>query len=229
MLRSVTGAVWIGVLLGCSGVGGCPDSSMTLPHEDGPHRVDLTPNKVLPVRDRVPILPGDNSIPPPPEVAVHRDQCQDLEHGGSVDGPGCITADIGCGDTIIGHTIGGVRRFDTKFYEKKFCWPATEQHDGGDERIYRLEMPDGEWRAFVYLDSPCADLDLFGIKWSGDACPTMGHLVNQCEANLKRGTRGRERIELVHQGSATWFIVVEGKRDEEGPFALHVQCREGLN
>lgn len=200
----------------------------TLPSEEGPFQGPLKPSLPVKLRERRHILPGFSSAPPPPEPAVTSSQCEELEDGGPVNGPGCVTSRISCGETIVGHTGGGVRRFDTKFYEKKFCWPATEDHDGGEERVYRLDMPDGEWHAFVWLDTPCADLDLFALKWNGDDCPTMGHNVAQCEANLKAGAR-QERVDLVHQGQATWFLVVEGKRDEEGPFALHVQCRPGLN
>jgi hypothetical protein len=229
MNRSRTiGTALAGFFLQACCVPGLGDGPPTLPHPDGPHDAPLEPSKILPIRERRAILPGTSNIPPPPEAAVFSDQCDDLADGGPLRGRDCVTADIKCGQTIIGHTIGGVDRFDTRFYEKKFCWPATVQHDGGDERVYRLRMPEGEWRAFVYLDTPCADLDLFALKWDGDQCPTEGSLVHQCEANLKRGYGYREKVELVHQGQATWLIVVEGRGEEEGPFALHVQCREGL-
>ena len=60
----------------------------------------------------------------------------------------------------MGHTIGGVQRFDSRFYEKQFCTPRITNHDGGNERVYTLEMPEGDWTAYVTLDSPCADLDV---------------------------------------------------------------------
>ncbi len=173
------------------------------------------------------ILPGTDTSLPPPEWAVTSKNCEDLADGGPVGGPGCVTADVSCGETIIGHTVGGVRRFDSKFYEKKFCWPFTVNHDGGEERVYRLVMPEGEWKAFVTLDTPCANLDLFAVKWEGEECPTMSSNVARCEANLDVKT-DREFVELVHQGQATWLLVVEGRGEEEGPFALHVQCRPGL-
>ncbi len=211
------------MILALFGLVGC----LTWPSEEGPFDIPLKPNLKLKMRERQWILPGVNSTPAPPEPAVTSGQCDDLEDGGPVNGPDCVTANIQCGDTIIGHTKGGVRRFDTKFWEKKFCWPGTVQHDGGDERVYRLEMPEGEWRAFVWLDTPCADLDMMAMLWDGRECPTMGSLVHRCESVIKNGET-QELVELVHQGNATWYIVVEGKGEEEGPFALHVQCRRGL-
>jgi hypothetical protein len=205
-----------------------PSNLTTLPSAEGPFEGPLVPNAPKKVRERRLILPGVSNVPPPPEAAVTSSQCGDLDNGGRPAGPGCITSDISCGETIVGHTKGGVRRFDTEWWESNFCWPATEDHDGGEERVYRLVMPEGEWRAFVWMDSPCADLDLMAARWNEDDCPPDGVHVTHCESNLVRGT-GDERIELVHQGQATWLIVVEGKDQQEGAFGLHVQCRRGLN
>ncbi len=214
---------WLVLLLaGC-----CFPQDWLYKSPDGPFTGPLDVRKVLPIRERQYILPGFDSSPPRPQPIVTSGNCEDLEDGGPVDGPGCITRDIQCGDTIVGHTIGGVRRLDSKFYEKKFCTPFTTNHDGGDERVYRLVMPEGEWKAFVWLDTPCADLDLFAVLHDGDDCPTMSHNLPRCEAGVMPGTK-EERVELVSQGEATWFLVVEGKSEEEGAFGLHVQCRPGL-
>lgn len=201
---------------------------LTWPSELGPFKGPFLPGTKSKIRETQWIMPVLMQGPPPPEAAVTSSNCDDIEDGGPVAGPGCVTADVKCGDVIIGHTKGGVQRFDSRFYEKKFCTPRTTNHDGGDERVYRLEMPEGEWRAFVWMDSPCADLDLFALKWTGEDCPTMSHNLPQCEEGTLLSMQDRERVELVHQGEATWFLIVEGQGEAEGPFALHVQCREGL-
>jgi hypothetical protein len=211
--------LWLLLLDGCTWC-------MVWPSQLDPYVGPLVPGLKLPIRERQWILPGVSSTPPPPEPLVTSGNCEDVSDGGPVDGPGCVTATLQCGDTVIGHTVGGVRRFDSRFYEKKHCTPATTNHDGGEERVYRLEMPEGEWRAFVWMDTPCANLDLFALRWNGEDCPTVDHNVNACEYGQL--LNGSERVELVHQGEATWFLVVEGRGEEEGPFALHVQCRPGL-
>jgi len=210
-------------LTGCS----CDHGMPTVPG-DGAYTGKLKQGLRLPFKERVYILPGSDSRPPVPEWAVQEEQCDDLDHGGPNNGPDCITDTISCGDTLIGHTRGGVTRFDSKFYEKHFCTPYTTNHDSGEERVYQLEMPEGDWKAFVYLDTPCADLDMAGIRWSGDTCPTVRHTPTQCEMYPDAYGGGREYMELVSQGNSTWLIVVEGKNDDEGAFALHVQCRPGL-
>lgn len=206
---------WMGLLAACGGWG---TSS-----ELGPHEGPVQANLVRPVHPRTGWL--GNTVAPEP--AIEAQHCAALDHGGPVMGPDCVTATVGCGDTIVGHTRGGVDQFPTAAWEQHFCWPATVDHDSGDERVYRLDLPDGEWRASVWLDSPCADLDLMALRHHGDTCPTLGHTVPQCESMLKEGPVG-EHIELVSQGKASWYLVVEGRGAAEGAFALQVECRPGV-
>lgn len=205
---------------------GC-EYGLTLPSSEEAHKGPLLPSLRLKARERRSILPGNISGPPPPEPGIVADQCKDLKDGGPVNGPGCVTGVIHCGETLIGHTIGGVQRFDSLFYEKKFCTPRVTNHDGGDERVYKLEMPEGDWTAIVTLDTPCADLDLAALKWDGDDCPTIKHQVHQCDMWPKDGKQ-REQVRLVSQNPTTWLLVVEGKDEHEGAFSLTVQCRPGL-
>lgn len=172
--------------------------------------------------------PSNTTNPNAPIPAVTKEMCDDLGDGGDVAGPDCITAEIECGDVIVGHTRGGVTHFDTPFYEKKFCTPALTDHNGGDERVYRLRMPDGKWHADVWLDTPCADLDLAAMEVDdGDTCPGMESNVPRCEMWPK--PKGKpEHVRLVTQRATTWLIVVEGKDDHEGAFAIHVECAEGF-
>jgi hypothetical protein len=210
------------VLAGC-----CVPTSLPsdVPAFDGP----VVPGLKLPVRPRKLILPGYSSTPPRPDPLITSSQCEDLADGGPVEGPDCVTDTIQCGQTVIGSTRGGVQRFDTRFYEAHFCTPATTDHNGGEERVYRLEVPAGEWRTFVWLDTPCADLDVFGMPWGEPECPTSGSTIPRCEGNEKRGTTPEE-IELVSQSRqpTTWLLVVEGKGAEEGAFALQTLCRPGV-
>jgi hypothetical protein len=163
---------------------------------------------------------------PAPSAPISASQCDQLEHGGST--KGCITADISCGESIIGHTRGGTKQFDSNFYKTKFCTPNTTNHDGGDERVYRLRMPEGPNRAFVTLDTPCVDLDVAAILWNEPGCPTAAHVINRCEMQPEPRTK-REQLELVSQHASTWLIVVEGKNSDEGAFGLSVECAPGLH
>ena len=113
-------------------------------------------------------VPADGTTPPvaadEPAPSITSANCGDLEDGGAPAGPDCISGTLSCGDTVAGHTRGGSHAFDTRFYESKYCTPATTRHDTGGERVYALTMPEGDHRARIFLDSPCADLDLAAIR-----------------------------------------------------------------
>jgi hypothetical protein len=204
----------------------CSLDFFTLPSNDPKPSGPSVPGLKFKVRERVSILPGTDSRPPPPEPGVTSSDCSRISEGGPVVDD-CVTSDIECGQTIVGDTIGGVRRFDSKFYQQNFCTPALTNHDGGDERVYRLRTPDGDWTAFVTLDTPCADLDVGAMLWTGDRCPPVDANITRCDMWPKNGNE-RERLTLVTQHEAYWYIVVEGKDEEEGAFSLSVQCRPGL-
>lgn len=204
----------------------------------GPTVIEPKPEEDQPRPDADPLVEvvkvGDPSRPDlegVPAAAFDANACEDLKEGGPVSGPGCLSGTLTCGGDMIGHTKGGVDLYDTKFYEKKFCWPATVDHDSGDERIYKLTMPPGEWRARITLNTPCADLDVTAIRFDDDSCPTMRSMINQCEMVPRKNTQ-TEQIEVVSQTrnghQAIWYVVVEGKDDSEGAFSLHIDCAEGL-
>ena len=211
-------------LLGCFGSDDVATPEPT-PGSDPELQVTRPPPAVVGVVPSPPPKPGE------PDAALTSDNCEDLTHGGDNAGPDCITARIACGETVIGHTFGGVQAFDTRFYDRHKCWPGTIDKDGGDERVYLLELPAGEHRAKAWLDTPCADLDLAGIRvQSPSTCPSMDADIRQCEMSVRKGTR-RDDVEMVSQSDSKsyWLLVVEGKDAEEGAFALHVECHQGLH
>ncbi len=172
------------------------------------------------------------SQPAMPTPGIDESQCEDLTDGGPVGSDGCVTAEISCEQRIIGHTKGGIDRYAGTFYEKKHCWPNTRDHDGGDERVYKLTMPEGEWRAWATLYTPCADLDLAAVRHDWGGCPDLADKTGACEMKIT-DYNAAERIELTTQTKRpgqkpVWYIIVEGKNQDEGPFELHVQCREGV-
>lgn len=219
----------LAALSGCNifGFGGGGGGAYTSPSEQG-SRPSLEPGSSRPLETKGPGLHtlinagSQQGRPAPPVEALTRSQCSDMTDGGDVDDYG-ITGRIECGEQIVGHTRGGVQAFDTEFYETHFCTPATTNHSGGDERVYRLSVPDGRLRPWVTLDTPCADLDLTVIKWSGRELPTTGSSVADCEMFPKDGTT-REIVDVTSDRASEWLIVVEGKDDEEGAFGLSVQC-----
>lgn len=189
------------------------------------------PTLVIP-EARPPITTTPQAVqlgPDEPPIAATPQNCGDLQDGGPVQGPDCVTAEVKCGEVVYGHTFGGTNRFTTKFYERWRCTPALTNHDSGDERAYLLRMPEGEHHVDVWLDTPCADLDLAVMRLRDfqGTCPDMETLVPTCDMWPKKGN-DREHVELSVQGATDFLLVVEGKDQHEGAYALTVQCGEGL-
>ena len=83
---------------------------LTLPPEEAAPEGEPTVGRVK-MRERRNILPGNISGPPPPEPGITRDECDAIQDGGPMKGDDCVTDVIRCGDTVVGHTIGGVNRY----------------------------------------------------------------------------------------------------------------------
>lgn len=177
--------------------------------------------RTTPAPKKLLINPGTSTALPPPPVALDATQCNDLTDGGEVK-DGCITDTIECGQTVVGHTRGGIDAFNTRFWEKHFCWPGTVPHDGGDERVYRFTATE-KGRVYFTLDTPCANLDMMAIRWEGRGCPEMNSEIEDCEAKVKKGTT-REAVDVPAKPGWEYLVVVEGSGDEEGPFAVTAQC-----
>lgn len=163
----------------------------------------------------------------PPEGAIVAEDCENLSPSPQVPAGEYLTGRLQCGDVITAHTAGGVRLLDTKFYERNHCTPATTNHDGGDERFYELRVPDGDKTVDVWLETPCANLDLGALRVNGDGPPSADLALEQCEMWPKPGNK-REHVHLVSKTATRWLIVVEGQGDEEGGYTISVQCQDGL-
>lgn len=166
-----------------------------------------------------------------PAPGITSAQCGSIEEGGALVDD-CVTAEIQCGQTITGHTRGGVKLYDTDWYARQTCWPATRDHDGGDERIYRFDPNNNPFanerhRAVIYFDTPCADLDLSWMRVVADrgTCPDPRAGVKQCEM-LNPFTRqgNRQSYPITMDPGEVYYFLVEGTQDEEGAFSLSLEC-----
>ena len=168
---------------------------------------------------------GDGDAPDAGE-GMSADECDKVPEGEPLAEGQVLTGTLSCGDTIVGHTKGGVNRFNTKFYEANHCTPALRDHDSGDERVYELILPEGEYNADITMYSPCANLSLSAMKVA-EGIPDRNSKIRVCEMNPVKG-RKPERVHIVSQRVNRWIVVVEGEDDDEGAFELKVECKKGL-
>jgi hypothetical protein len=168
---------------------------------------------------------------PPPGLT--RDQCKEITDGGPVKGPGCVTDEIKCGQTIVGHTRGGVNKFSTQWYDDSTCWPATRSHKGGDERLYRFDpdangIPARFW-ANIWFDTPCErDIDFTVFRTSDRSdCPTAPTPNCDMSSPFKPQDRTRRNQRVLIDPGEIWYVLIEGADDKEGPFSVTFNCELG--
>ena len=69
------------------------------------------------------------------------------------------------------------------------------------------------------------DVMFGGVKVGGIRISHLSHIDSDLIVgmNIKKGNT-RERVDLFARDPITWYVVVEGIDDEEGAFALTVEC-----
>ncbi len=157
------------------------------------------------------------------EAAAATDQCEPREPA-PLDGPGCVTAPIVCGQTIQGTTVGGSRQFTGDRYVHSYCFPTTEDSHQGTERVYAFQLQTDQ-RATFRLDSPCADLDLAVLRWQDtDHCPGSTVAISECEGQ-NRGGGGTAKV--WNNRPARYLVIVDGSDAKGANFDLSVTCVDG--
>lgn len=152
-------------------------------------------------------------------------ECGTVKAARTPRGKDCVTAELVCGDTVVGTTEGGLSEYDDKFYSgDSFCSSLPDNYSGS-ERAYRFAMP-ANAEAVVSLDSACGgDMDLIAIRWPDEhTCPNIHHSISQCDED---DSSGDGQLELYSDKHARNFLlVVEGKDGEDGEFGLKIDCWE---
>lgn len=137
-------------------------------------------------------------------------------------GPECVTASIGCGDTIEATTEGGSSWFVGDDYTHAYCFVNVYNRAyEGTERVYALDLPAGV-EAVVTADAPCEDVDLAAMFWpETDRCPVYDDGVWNCEGD---DSDGRDVVSVSWDDDSRWLIVVEPKMGVDTNFTLSVDC-----
>jgi len=115
----------------------------------------------------------------------------------------------------------GSSRFSDEFYVAKQCGPQRNGYTG-PESVYALSIPPNT-RAAVFLESPCADLDLSSVLWTEtDRCPTVDHRTGGCEMDQGSGT---DKVVIATVARAeSHLLIVDGKEAAKGNYRLSVVC-----
>jgi hypothetical protein len=136
-------------------------------------------------------------------------------------GAACAAQELSCGSIVSARVGEGSSRFSDDFYVAKQCGPQRNEYTG-PESIYALSIPP-DTRAAVFLESPCADLDLSSVLWAEtDRCPTVDHRTGGCEMDQGSGT---DRVVIATVTRAeTHLLIVDGKLGAKSNYRLSVVC-----
>ena len=152
-------------------------------------------------------------------------ECGTIKAARTPRGKDCVTAELACGDSIVGTTEGGLSEYDDHFYSGDSFCSALPDNYSGSERAYRFAMP-ANAEAVIVLDSACGgDMDLIAMRWpETESCPNIHHSLGQCDED---DSKGDGRLELYSDKRERNFIlVVEGKDGIGGEFGIKIDCWE---
>jgi len=90
--------------------------------------------------------------------------------------------------------------------------------------------PGGDRNCTVYLESPCADLDLFALRYNPytsnpPECPVAEQLNIQCEVSTNAGPGFDEEIDYLYENNQTMYmIIVDAPAQTDAWFRLTATC-----
>jgi len=138
----------------------------------------------------------------------------------------CVTKELRCDmDPMMSTTKGAISRYDGDMYIAWQCFPFGDGPYDGPDRVYAFTHP-GDGSVQINLHTPCGELDLFAIQWTGweedDECPTDEHAHRlRCDDKTEEGD---DTITLFENSEMEYLIIVDGPEATEENFTLEAIC-----
>ena len=138
----------------------------------------------------------------------------------------CVTKELRCDlPPMMNTTKGAPALYDSEMYIAWQCFPFGDGPYGGPDRVFAFEHPGGG-AAQINLHTPCGELDLFALQWTGwaedDECPTEDHSHRvRCDDKTEEGD---DTITLFEDGPMDYLIIVDGPDGERENFTLEAVC-----
>ena len=152
------------------------------------------------------------------DVAV---DCDDAPEPETWDSTTCVTATIGCGESLLSTIEGGTSLLSGAQYASYWaCAVVGPQSYRGTERMFAFQHPGTGW-ATITLVSPCDNLDLFAAYWEDESCLDERSVVTECEGDTSGGGGW---VRIWNNRPRRYVLVVEGPEGEEAPFGIGVSC-----
>ena len=118
-------------------------------------------------------------------------------------------------------------RYDGSLYTAFDCFPSAGDEYAGLERIFAFNHPGGG-TAQIILETPCADLDLIALQWTGwddgDECPSEEHESRVRCYQERDDSDGVITLPLFENNEMPYIIIVDGVDGAEANFTLSATC-----
>jgi hypothetical protein len=148
------------------------------------------------------------------------DLCDDPPPAVDPDGA-CIVDELTCGGRVTSTTLGGTTRVDGSNYASFWaCAVVGTSNYRGPEAMIEFQHPGDGW-AYIALDSPCTDLDLFTVRWSDNTCVQDGLSILECDADI---SAGGGTVSIWNNEPSRYVVIVEGADGQEAPFRVSATC-----
>lgn len=135
----------------------------------------------------------------------------------------CITASLGCEESLVSTTEGGSQLLSGADYASFWACEVVGTSDYvGPERMFEIDHPGDGWIQ-IDLSTPCNDLDIFAMRWESASCVQSGLSILECEG----GIRNDNSVRIWNNEPARYVVVVEGPGGQEEPFGLSMTCEHG--
>lgn len=160
------------------------------------------------------------------DIVDCRADYQTAAPGSGTSGGECTTDQLFCGDFVQATTVGGSTHYDTDQYEQAGIATGSENWDA-PERAYTLRQPVGQAMRITFW-GPCDDMDV-AVCQGWECSDTAEVQQNDCSALLTRGDEGSfyRDFPAPSSGVREFEVVVDGRDDAQGNFALQVECFGG--
>jgi hypothetical protein len=142
----------------------------------------------------------------------------------------CATTFIQEGTPILGSTYYGLNYFNKDHYagdSEWYCLPFLRGDYFSSERVFLFTHPGNDQYCDVFLESPCADLDLFALRYnpySSGGCPDPNTLNIQCEASADAGPFDESINSLYENSQTMYMLIVDSPNPTDAWFRLNVEC-----
>jgi hypothetical protein len=137
----------------------------------------------------------------------------------------CVAHQLRCDqDPVLWSTRGGPSMYDAEHYVDWMCFPFGDGPYEGPDRVFAFTHPGGG-NVVIDLHTPCGELDLFALQWTGwadsDECPTAADERLRCEDDTDDGDGS---LTLYEDSQIDYLIVVDGPDSERENFTIAATC-----